>query len=308
MAARKYTGEELISAVRQIGMIPDTGSTGTEDADILKYINEAVSVYLVPRLLKTRENYFIQRERTTLGSSTRYVIPHRALYQKLRDVFYIDSSDNRYVLVSVPPGHRTYYSESGAVSPIGYFLEGNYVVLVPEDTTGLSGSLEFVYFSRPGEVVKTTSCGVISSVNTGTKVITCTADVSALFSAGDSLDVHSPNSGGELRQWDLTVSLVSTTDVTVAEEIDGSVFGTTALAAGDYVCLAEEAALPALPREFHPIIARAAAVSVSEAIGDVNGIKVHTQLFEQQLHHALGATESRVEGKPMRLGGFGGFV
>jgi len=308
MSARKYTGEELIASVRQIGMIPDTGSTGTEDTDILNYINEAVSLLIMPPLLRTRENYFIQRERTALSTSTtRYVIPHRALYQKLRDIFYIDDNGDRYCLASIPPGHRNYWRDSEQPHPAGFFIEGNYIVLVPEDSTSYSGYLEFVYFSRPGEIVKTTSAGVISSVDTATKTITCTADVSSLFSSGDSLDVHSPHSGAELRQWDLTVTNVSTTDVTFSEEIDGSAFGTTALAAGDYVCIAEEAALPALPREFHPLVARATALYVAESIGDTNGIKAHGEMFQRQLMEAIGAVESRTEGRPIRLGGFGGF-
>ena len=72
--------------------------------------------------------------------------------------------------------------------------------------------------------------------------------------------IHSPNSGSEIKAFDITASAASGTDITfTATDIDGSTFGSYAAAAGDYVCLAGECALPFLPYEMHPLVAIAAA-------------------------------------------------
>ena len=309
MAALKYTGEELITACRDIGMVPDTGSTGTEDADLLKKINEGMRLILVPRLLKTREEYFVKRQRDALTTKARYRLPHRAMYSKLRDLWYVDSDGDRHELFPVEAENiHEYQQDDAANEPVGYVIEDNDVLLIPDTSTSWSGYLEFVFFMRPGDIVKTTSAGAVASFDTGAKTITCTADVSSLFSAGDKIDVHSKYSGGELKEWDLTVTNVATTVITVSEAIDASTYGRKAIEAGDYVCLAEESALPALPREMHPLVARAAALYVSESIGDMNGAQLHAQLLERGLGDAVSAVESRVEGKPMRLGGRKGMI
>lgn len=310
MAALKYTGEELITAVRDIGMIPDTGATGTEDADILKKINEAMRLVLVPKILKTREQYFIKKQRTPLlTTTTRYRIPHRAMYGKLRDVIYVDSSNDRFAMFPIEyEDIMSYQNFDSADNPSGYVIEENSVILVPDTSTSLSGYLEFVFFMRPGDIVKTTSAGVVSSFDSGAKTITCTADVSALFSIGDKIDVHSAHSGAELKEWDLTVTNVATSVLTVSEAIDASVYGRTPIEAGDYVCAAETAALPALPREVHPLVARAAALFVSESIGAVQEAQLHGSLLAQGVNDAVGTIESRVEGKPMKIGGRRGMI
>ena len=304
MAARKYTGNELITAVRDTGMIPDTGSTGSEDADLLKYINQAIATVLVPRLIATREDYFVQRARTAVVSGTnKYRIPHRAAYGKLRDVWFIDNDSDRIYLPRTPEEEMHRFSDltGSGDDPVAYFIEGEYVVLLPEVSPTYTGYLEFVYFTRPGEVVKTTSAGVVSSV--AGKVITCTADVSSVFSIGDTVDVHSPYSGAELKCWDLTVTNVSTTDVTVSQDIDGSTYGTMPVTAGDYLCIAEECVVPSLPRELHPLVARAAAVYIAESIGDTDMLQFHSQLLEKNLTDALKALETRIEGRPWKVTG-----
>lgn len=306
MAARKYTGDELITALRDTGMIPDTGSTGSEDADLLKYLNQAVATVLVPRLIATREDYFVQREQQTITAGTyRYRIPHRAFYGKLRDLWYIDSNGTRLFIPRSPEEDMNLFTDQASGEyPDAYFLEGDYIHLLPDEDPTYTGTLELVYFARPNDIVQTTSAGVVSSV--AGKVITCTADVSSIFSVGDSIDVHSPYSGSELKCWDLTVTNVATTDVTVSEDIDGTTAGTLPVAAGDYVCSAEECVIPPLPRSLHPLVARAAAVYVAESIGDVEGMQFHSQILDRNLQDALRALETRIEGRPWKITGRSG--
>lgn len=305
MSARLFTTDELITVLRDYGSIPPSGATGSEDSDLRVRLWDAMMEQIVPRLMASREGYFLQRDRTALTTTCRYRIPHRAMYGRLENVWYLGSDDKRSTLAKVDPRLRSYQQTATSI-PTAFYIEGDWIVLMPEsDSPSFEGYLEMSYFMRPGELVLTSAAGVIDSVTTATKTITCTADVSGLFSEGDLIDVHSPHSGADLKEWDLTVSSVTTTDIVVSEEIDGTTFGRKAIAAGDYVCLAETAVLPALPRELHPLVARAAALEFAESIGDSAQVQLHGSLLEKQLSHILGVTADRVEAQPVVFGASG---
>ena len=308
MAARKFTAQELIKAVRDTGMVPNTGSTGTEDDDLLDYIDQAIATILLPRVLAIREEFCLKRVRIPLVSGTAlYRVPHRAVYSKIRDVFYVDSDESREVLMKYAQEDVVHIRHDGALdNPEGFVMEGDYIHLLPDQNTSFSGYIEVIFYMRPSDMLKTTSAGVVSSV-VG-KVITCTGDVSTLFSAGDKIDIHSPYSGADQKFWDLTVSTVNVADVTVLEDIDGTTYGTHAAAALDYVVPAEMCAIPPLPRDLHNMIARAAAVYIAESIGDAQAIQFHGALLNQNLNDCFKAMENRVESKPMRITGKNSFI
>jgi hypothetical protein len=308
----QYLAEDLITTVRNMAMLPDSDSTGTQDVDLLRVLNEAIRTYLVPRLLALREAFWVARQRQALGSTWRYRIPPRALFNKLQNVWWLDSNSDRQLLEPVSSlDIHLYGDEGGAATPAGYFLEGNDICLLPIDATSFSGTLEIEYFSRPNDLVLATYYAIITNVDTGTKTVTVdTWPTGASFLATSSYDIHSPYSGAELKEWDLTGSAVNAgaKTVTVNEAIDGSTFGRKPVAVGDYICLAESCALPALPRELHPVACRGAALRIAEALGDQAGMKMHGTVFEKQMQEILSAMESRVENRPMRITGLRGFV
>jgi len=302
MSARLFTTDELITLLRDYGSIPDTGSTGSEDDDLRKKLWDAMIEQIVPRVMSSREGYFLQRERAALTTTCRYRIPHRAMYGRLESLWYLRSDGKRQRIPKLDSMYRGSQQTTTSI-PAGFYLEGDWIVLLPEsESASFDGYLEVVYFMRPGELVLAAGAGVVKSVDTVAKEITCTADVSAIFTAGDLIDVHSPYSGAELKEWNLTVASVATTKVVVSEAIDGSTFGRKAIAAGDYVCMAETAVLPALPREFHPLVARAAALEFAESIGDSAQAQLHGALLEKQLVQILGVTSDRVESQPVVFG------
>ncbi len=144
-----YTAEQLIESTRNLAMIPDSGSTGSEDADILRTINESVRVQLIPRILKLREGYFVRRERITLGTGYKYRVPERAMYDKVQNVWYIDDTGTRQVLAPVPPIDAVMFPEEGTSGePVGYYLEGTQICLHPMGTTTFTGSLEVIWVVR----------------------------------------------------------------------------------------------------------------------------------------------------------------
>ncbi len=149
---------------------------------------------------------------------------------------------------------------------------------------------------------------VVDHVDSTTAIDVTGSAIPATWAAGTEIDIHDHHVGADLKQWGLTIHSIAGTVITFHEDISGTVFGRTAVVAGDYVCAAEEAALPMLAREVQPLIPRAAALQFAESIGDVQQSKVHAEILEQQLGHILGAMESRIEHRPLRVTGRRSFL
>jgi hypothetical protein len=85
--------------------------------------------------------------------------------------------------------------------------------------------------------------------------------------------------------------------------LDGSVFGTVAVAVGDYVCKANEAALIQVPEDLIPALAQAVALRIAISDGDTEMAKLHSSMLQDETMEARKVLENRVEGRPWRVSG-----
>ena len=306
MAVLEYLGEQVIASLRQMHPLPNNLATGSTDAEVLKAVNEAMRLVIIPRTMKTKEEYFVHSVRLPLvEGQSRYRIPHRAMYQKIRRLFLVDGSGNRWKLTRK---HSEDLDESTTIGRVGnYYFEGNDIVLFDGTTSGYS-FLEVSYFFRPGDLQLSTAARKVLTVNTGTKAVTFSAAIPSTWSTSTVFDVHSGQSGAEIKQYDIVGSVVAGSGITFTTAIDGSVFGTKKIEIGDWVCVAEEAALPGLPRELHPIIARTTALHFAESLGDQAMVNIHAELLKAALADGLGAMETRNESQPEIITGKRGIL
>ena len=306
--ALAYLGEELIESIRNIGMAPSTGSTGSRDADLLRHANEAFRTKILPEMIRIREEYFVSTIRIPLVAGTsKYRLPSRAVGNRVRDLMFVDSSVSRNRIA--PVGREEIFRwSSPSTSPERYYIEGNHIVLVPDTGMASSGWLEVSYYFRPGEVVISTSARQVTAVNAGTNMVTLASNVPFDWTSSLLFDVHSKYSGAEIHTFDAAASSVSGATITFTNEIAGATVGTKPIEVGDWVCKAGEAAIPAIPIEMHPVLARATAVRIAEANGDQQAVNIHAQLFKDDMHSALAMLENRIEGKPLVIGGKDGLL
>jgi hypothetical protein len=159
------------------------------------------------------------------------------------------------------------------------------------------------FFFRPGELVLSTACREITVVNLATKTITI-ASSPATWLTSDKFDIHSGSSGAQIKQWDLTPTgdPKTTTTITFNESL-GSSTGRQDVEVGDWVCLAQEAALPGIPREHAPILAQATVVRVLGAIGDAELAQFEERKLNRMMERAEAFTEKRVKGKSQKVVG-----
>ena len=311
--ARKYTADELIQLVRDEARIPDTAATGNADADILNRINETLSSYLYGMVMEVKEEYFLRTVRVELsGSEERYKIPSRAMYQKLRDIKWAETATSGYsslAHLNIGDLDQEYAAQNTGNSPSAFYVEGNHVHLWPnmEDAKGF---LDLSFYFAPGDLVLQANVAKVTDVSGSD--ITIDAVPSGWGTALANYDVHSPDSGAEIRLWGREASRTSTILTFTTDgggPPDGSNVGEDPVEVGDYVCLENEAALPGVPRELHPTVAKLTAAQILEDEGDSEGVQVKMALSDRELYGykksmgALERMENRVEAKPRFIRG-----
>lgn len=293
-----WTSDDLVSAVRRRAQLPDSSADGAlSDADILSLADEEISTLCLPVLHSAREDYHVKFSTTSVSSSTsRYRIPSRAVANGLRELTLLDGTDE-INLTQVPLENKDGYTSGGLyVSSLtrspSYVIEGDEVVLVPSDH-GLSGSLKFYYYFRPGTLVLTSSSQVMSI--TGVSGAVYSGSAPAGWSTSTSLDAVQAVPGFDLLLEATTPSSVSaSTSVTFSSAV-------TDLATGDYIC--EEGVTPIiqLPPEMHPLLYSAVLVRVFEALGDYEAAQASVRARETQTERVLKLLEPRNIGERMNV-------
>ena len=298
-----YTAEQLIRSIGLKNPIASVGSTGSTDSDLLLLINEAIFTYLVPKIIKQSEEFFTIRERVSIGSNNAVRIPHRAMFQKIRHIYLYGPSGRTHL--------NEVQKENLEQAGSGYYFDGNDIIIHPEAQPGLS-ELELHYFFRPGEMVKSTECRQITGVDYDTNTVQTDPALEYPESWTTDLlyDIHSGKSGAEIELFDLAPDSIDGPggEMVFPVALDGSLFGTRPVLVGDWLCLAEEAALPGLPRELHPQIARAVAILMAEGVKDEAAIKISGGILKGALDEVAGVLDQRTEGKPKKITGRGGIL
>jgi len=298
-----YTADELITSVRNRAMVPNTGSVATADSDILQWLNETMKLEMVPFLTRVQEGYFVVTELITAAARVR--IPKRAIGIKLSELKYRPSgsgAEGDIDLSHISREDTQRFNYSSATEPIGFYLEAVDIVLVPEGTAP-GGNLVVPYYFRPGDLVSSTDYRKVTVV--AGSIITIDSTVPTSWTASSKFDVHSQDSGAEIKVWSASASTVGGTSITFSTSIDGSTTGTKAVAVDDYICLENNAAVPSLPLELHPMLAIATAAAILKSHGDFEGAGVLEGDLNRKMELASEYLSTRNDGEVKVISGAG---
>lgn len=283
----------LLASIRRRGSFPVNATTGTLDADLLRYVNEELQQRLVGDLMRVREEYFVQTKDYSLSSTvTRYRIPARAIGNKVRAVYLVDASGSQtQPLPRTDPEHR--HEWNGANDVAAYMLEGNDIVLVPGGMASYP-TLRVKFFIRPAEVVASTTSATVSAVNLTTGVVTTSA--SHGLTTADTVDLLSASPGNEVLAFDLALTAASGSSLTFT----ASALPQT-LAAGDKVTLADYSTVAQLPAEYHPVLAQRVVVRVLKALGKLEESADAQSELEDMEANALALISPRADANPRKV-------
>lgn len=295
--SRVLLATDLIDTVRRRAMVPDDTSTFT-DEDILDIINEEIDVGLLSTIMVLHEEHMVTYEDVTLeADKNRYKIPYRAVGNKLRDVAYVDTSGGVYELSRVSLEELSDYRYlRNRTNTNVFYVEGNEIVLVDSDVQEFE-SLRFYFYLRPNVLVKESTVGVITSIDTVTGTIQMSSFPSTLASL-PQIDFVAKRTPNKILSYDIDLTSVNSNTRTVV--VDPSDLPSD-LMVGDYVCKAEQSPVANIPTELQPVLAQRAAVHILESLGDTEGLNnamVRLQKMEQAVMQLI---DDRVEGAPQKV-------
>src|ERR1019366_7449318 len=120
----------------------------------------------VPSVIQFHSEYFVTYQTIPLLTNvSNYSIPSRAIGQKLRSVFWQDTSGNMFEMTQVAEEDRAFYQRNiGTNQAIHkFFIEGNSIVLTPGLISNPTGNLILVYYLRPNQLVKNDRAAIINN-------------------------------------------------------------------------------------------------------------------------------------------------
>lgn len=298
-----FDSDSLIDSVKRRISIPENQSTYTA-ADLLAFANEEVALAVVPAILSLHEDFLLFSEDVELETDkTEYVIPYRAIGNKLYDLQYIDDNGNANEMsrttLEDQPNHQT---NSATNTQYSYALKNNRIVLFSDMSGTVSGSLRFIYYIRPNQLVDTDRIAVITAIDTDTGVVTVSSspdhfDTTILF------DFYKAKSPHNILAIDLAASTVNNVTNTITFDPDEL---PDDLEIGDHVAQASECSIPQIPSDLHVLLAQKVAERVLEAQGDSEGLAQARAKSAEMTAGAGTLIDNRVETSPIKLVNRGG--
>lgn len=270
----------MISAIKIKGSFPTSDNLFSND-DYLTILNMQMKLDIQPLLLTLSEEFFLMSKDFTIAPNITYRIPSRAIGAKIRDLQYIDGSNN---VTHIP----RIFEEDRDSNPRGYYVIRNSVELSNDMT---SNTLRMKYFGRPNALVLPVSCGQVTSIDSAVQVTVSSLPTTIVTSA--LCDFVQNNNPYDLLDYDLSVVGVSGTSVTFTSLPTG-------LAVGDWLCLAQQSPVPMIPDELHPVLIQSALVSALSSKKD-KAVQYESGVLAQYKLDAIKMLDPRVENDSIKF-------
>jgi hypothetical protein len=301
--AVSYNNDVLIAGVKRRAMIPTSQSTFLP-FQILDIANDEMNNEITPLLMSLMGNYLVDYTDHTMTTTTEtnFPIPAWAIGMKLKDVVLIDPNT-----VNNPPPQMQNLPQlshegvdqwwnSNAYYNVGFYLQGNEVVLFPQGQPNYI--LRLYYYRRPNKLVPVDECAKVQTVdyNTGEVVV---ETIPSTWANGTSVCCVSSTPGFKLEFEAQDITGLSNTTFTLADVEDIEI--------GDYICLEGESAIAQVPPECIPVLEQAAAVKCLEALGDPRW-EVAQAKYNQIKLNFQNTCAPRVDNEPKKIVSKNGFA
>lgn len=299
-----YKTEDLIASAKRSEFFPVGQTTFSDPDDLIAFANEEMQTKLVPSILSAREDFFLTKKQINIqGGLNRYALPERAIGNALKDLLYMPNATDQTTLY--PLAKTTIHDipswGNGNVSPGQFYLEGDDIIILPTPSS-TQGALLPYYFARPNQLVSTTSCAKITAVTVGPIQTTLTvntdltnANLTTPIAASSLIDLLSAKSPFKLWSSDVSVQSITSTTIVLNNSDIQDAASNTLPKVGDYVCPAQQANIPMIPSEFHPILSEMIAYRALKAIGDVNHMQVVKAHIQEMIQDAFKLIAMRIE-------------
>lgn len=308
------TTTQLIEGIKRRAMIPTNQST-FQTADFLAFLNEELLLGVVPSILSVHEEFFVAKQYIPIVPNiSNYDIPERAMGNRLRDLFFMDTQKTIYEMTRISPDDRAFFQSSQMQNRyIAFYLQGNEIIITPDVGSNPYGKMVATFYMRPNQLVLESRAATITSITVDAITGTTTYTVDALptgMSASTKVDLIQKGGGHKTRFWDITpVSVSGTTSITFNTS-DIVIENSTVqdIIVGDLICFAGETIIPQIPDEMHTVLEQRVATRCLEALGDQAGLQMaNAKLAEMETKSGI-LTDNRVEGSPQKITSYGSLL
>lgn len=287
---------EFLTLVRQVGMLSDHATPGTDDVDILLMADRELQTRMANLIVSSGQEWWVCTQKIPLvAARSRYKVPRRAVLGKIRDLVYELSDGTRRNLNQITLAEAKELGTAATGEPSAFYVKGEAIHVWPEPTSS-SGYLVADFYARPG---KLTDASLAESAITGITVTGNTFEIAYGASetligtgAGLRVDILRADSGGGCMAVDLDG------DVNTAGTFEGAYsyqlpedYG---ICVGDYVVPSESCYAIPLPTELQGVFVQATVTSIARALGLSNYDRQQAML-EQLLGEARQNMAPRAE-------------
>jgi len=292
-----YTTDTLIESIKRRAAIPIHQKTFTND-DFIAFLNEEMSLGLVPSVLRMKEDYFLITIDVPLQpNQNQYEIPVRAIGNKVREISYKDTNGNVFEMTRIQVGDLPYYNIDNSTQWLYAYYVANNVINLMTGTPVTSGFLSISYYIRPNQLVMLSEVGVIQSIDRSTGEIFLDK-VPEDFSVTQLFDLVQQTSPHKCLSIDLAPTGINTLTKTLTLAVDAIPDN---LKVGDHICLAQQSAIPQIPSDLHVILAHRAAARCLEAQGDMEGLQAANAKLAEFESNTQNLIDDRVEDSPKKI-------
>lgn len=250
----EYNTDTFVDQVRNVAHVPQGNNTFSFN-QFLQLGDMQMRTLVAPKIAACRENYWLTTvEYPTVPAINKYAIPSKAQGSAIVDVK-VNIGVNFVHLVRLEVSDL-YSEQYSAIGGYGYYLEDQYVRLIPTTLTGL---VTMWYYRIPSKLVATTACARITAIDFGTSTVTVGTVPSSFIGADIEFDIVSAKPGFNVLKKD-SLATINSPDITFdALPVD--------LKVGDYVCLAGESCVIQCPLEWYETLVQAVVVKIYEIQG-----------------------------------------
>ena len=299
--AKTNTASVIIEAIKRRASIPENQATFQAE-DFLAFADEELLLGIVPAIMSLHEDYFLYEiEVPLVNGKTEYEIPSRAAGNKLRDLQYKPNSNSYIEMTRIGIGDRFANYNDGMMTDVKrYYVKNNKIVVSGSLSTSGAGSLNFIFYIKPSQLVLEDRIGVIQGINdlNNGKTELVLSTIPENFSTSIKYDVYKAESPSSILQIDMVptnINVISRSVTFNTSDIPDE------LKVGDHLAQAGEATIPQIPNEFHAMLEQMVACRVLEAQGDSQGLQ--NALVKLKQMESAGATliDNRIDDSPQKI-------
>lgn len=295
MAKPQYSTEQLIDSIKRRCSVPTSQLTYT-DEDFVLLANDELQGEVVPLIMSTRDEYFVDYIDVNTDSSGIIPIPSQAVGAKLRTVAYVQQT-SPLLLINLPLLNLDVVAGVGAnfvngLTFTGFYIQDNNICLHPNNSVPTGTQIRIYFYRRSLVLAEPSQYGQIVSIDPDTNTVVLDK-LPNEWEVGDKINAVSQDPNFKITLDESEITTISSPSI-VLTTIEG-------LSVGDYISLQGYSAIPQIPVEAHAYLAQLTAAKALEGLGDRDGMATALKKAESLKDNLLIMTSQRIDGSPKKV-------